>query len=452
MPTLCHTRVDLCVAAWRLLKLPSAPAGAFVCCAILAWLSMAGLASADDVIEFLSGIRTNGKVVEIRKQQRKIEFEVTISNQTFRRTYPYDQVHAVTYQGKRYVLNPMPADGDSRTPKPTQRTQAEVRALIESEGSTPPEWYDSTPLDYPRTLDLSWPEPPQGPWDNQKNVGQYVWDIINPNPNRWRSGIRLMHFLLAEHKDDAKLSRRIMASLGGMYFRFFQDYPRAAFWWQKAKVTPQSMDGVGLAECYWRLGNRQMALKLISGKTFRLETIKLLGDMGQTDRAVKLAEDYAQRSKQPHWAWLAAADACRIKGDYRKAIAFYQRVLDAAELSNPDYDHRLKRRAEQSIEAIKLFDLLDIRRIPDGTYVDSSVGYEGLVQVTVTVQDGRIQDVEVSDHQEKQFYSALRDMPQQIIAKQSVKDVDATSRATITAEAIVSATAKALQKAGTKTP
>ena len=58
---------------------------------------------------------------------------------------------------------------------------------------------------------------------------------------------------------------------------------------------------------------------------------------------------------------------------------------------------------------------------------------------------GRITDVKVTDHKEKQFYAALTDTPRQIIAKQSVKGVDATSRATITSEAIINASAKALR-------
>jgi uncharacterized protein with FMN-binding domain len=51
----------------------------------------------------------------------------------------------------------------------------------------------------------------------------------------------------------------------------------------------------------------------------------------------------------------------------------------------------------------------------------------------------------VTKHREKQFYAAITDTPAQIIRKQSVKGIDATSRATITSEAIVTATAKALQ-------
>ena len=73
-----------------------------------------------------------------------------------------------------------------------------------------------------------------------------------------------------------------------------------------------------------------------------------------------------------------------------------------------------------------------------------SLGYEGPIEVEVKVQYGRIEAVEVTKHKEKQYYSALRDVPQQIIAKQGVKGVDATSKATITAEAVINAAAKAL--------
>jgi uncharacterized protein with FMN-binding domain len=65
------------------------------------------------------------------------------------------------------------------------------------------------------------------------------------------------------------------------------------------------------------------------------------------------------------------------------------------------------------------------------------------------VQAGRIEEVTVTKHKEKQFYASITETPAAIILKQSVKGVDATSRATITSEAIITATAKALQ-AGAK--
>ena len=64
--------------------------------------------------------------------------------------------------------------------------------------------------------------------------------------------------------------------------------------------------------------------------------------------------------------------------------------------------------------------------------------------MAVTVHSGRITDVKVEKHEEKQFYSSIKDTTADIVAKQGVKGVDATSGATITAVAIINASAKAL--------
>jgi uncharacterized protein with FMN-binding domain len=47
-------------------------------------------------------------------------------------------------------------------------------------------------------------------------------------------------------------------------------------------------------------------------------------------------------------------------------------------------------------------------------------------------------------YKEKQFYAALTDTPRQIITTQSILEIDGTSGATITSQAIINATAKAL--------
>ena len=66
--------------------------------------------------------------------------------------------------------------------------------------------------------------------------------------------------------------------------------------------------------------------------------------------------------------------------------------------------------------------------------------------VEVTVTGGRLESVKITDHKEKQFYSSLTDTPAQLIKRQSVQGIDGTSGATITSQAIVNATAKALAK------
>ena len=86
----------------------------------------------------------------------------------------------------------------------------------------------------------------------------------------------------------------------------------------------------------------------------------------------------------------------------------------------------------------------DVSRVADGSYRSSSIGYNGNLEVEVQVAGGQINAVKVTRHREKQFYAALTDTPGQILKKQSVQGVEATSRATITSQAIVNATAKAL--------
>jgi uncharacterized protein with FMN-binding domain len=194
------------------------------------------------------------------------------------------------------------------------------------------------------------------------------------------------------------------------------------------------------------MGNKQMAMQTLDTRRIGIDTIKLLGDMRETRRALQLADAYIARARQPQEGLIVAGYACRLAGNYQKAIRYYERVLATDRMDNPDYDKRMRDRATESIEAIKLFELSDVKRVADGTYPGSSLGYEGQIEVEVVVKDRLIEDVRVTKHKEKQFYSALTDVPAQIIRKQGVKGVDATSRATITAEAIINATAKALAK------
>lgn len=407
-------------------------------------------ASAEDLVEFLNGAKARGTVKEIRKQKKEFDFEVQLGGRTLVRTYTFDKIQAVTMNGKRYEFAKRAASGlgANRVGPATLRTREQVLELIDTVGRTPPDWFESTQLDYPKTLDLSWPlKPPQKAWNNRKNVGQYKWDVINPNPGRWKSGLRLFHEIMASHKNEPALLRRDMKAIAEMHFELFQDYPRAAFWLRQAKTKLPEPQAIHLAECYWRLGSRPMALELLNSRRLPANSIKLLGDMAQTDRAAKLAESfgrsYPDRAAEPY---LLAGDACRLGGRYDQAIGFYQKVLDGKNARNKNYEKIYTGRARDSIEAIKLFDKADVSKVADGSYKASSTGYTGAVEVEVKVVNGKIEDVRVTRHTEKQFYAALTDTPSQILKKQSVQGIDATSRATITSQAIVNSTAKALAK------
>ena len=331
------------------------------------------------------------------------------------------------------------------------RTRADVQAIIQKAGTTPPEWWDAVPLDYPKTLDLSWPEKPPGQWNAQKNVGQYLWSVINENPSHWRSGIRFLHYLLTYHKDNPGPLGRAMEALAGSYFNLFQDHARAAFWWQKVAQRRELhfFEEVRLAECYWRLGNKEMAsaeLKKID-EYVSASQVKLWSDMGDLDKALKLA-GYMTSDDEPSTVadgHLAAGDACRVHGQFQQALTHYGKVMAIQPVGKwKGGIERCRKRAQANAEAVKLYDALDLKRIPDGTYTARSDAYVGPLQVAVAVKAGRIESVRVTQHQDKQYYTSIAEIPRRIVAAQSVQGIDAVTSATITCEAIVNATAKAL--------
>jgi len=171
-----------------------------------------------------------------------------------------------------------------------------------------------------------------------------------------------------------------------------------------------------------------------------------MADMGDTPKALQLAEAFA-KSGYGDMAYLYAGDACRIQGRLGEALAYYEQALKTpAQGRQKGRIERNHARARANIEGIRVFDSLDLSRVRDGKYQAQSIGYAGDVHVEVTVAGGRIEAVRVTEHKEKQFYSALTDTPKQIIAKQGVTGIDAVSGATITSEAIINATARALSK------
>ena len=408
---------------------------------------------AEAVVELVSGAQVKGRITA--RDDQYVTLEVTMGGRAYSRKYATDRIAAITVGDRREVLNATAGSGGASASGPAsagpapvgiERSRKEIERLIDELGRTPPDWWDSVPLNYPKTLDLSWPQKPPPPWNNQKNVGQYLWDVLQPNPRKWREGVRFVHHLLELHADDSEKRTRAMTTLGRLYYLLLQDYARAAFWWRQAGVGPgnRSPQGVNLAECYWRLGNQQMALELLDEIPVYYTTIKLLADMGQTDRALKIA-DAAGRGAYPDMAYLYAGDACRVAGRYQQAIGYYEKVLDVPATGRAK--QRIERnhvRARANIEGIRIYDTLDLARVADGTYRAASPGYAGQVHVEVTVRSGRIESVQVTEHQEKQFYTALTETPRKIIERQTVGGIDATTSATITSEAIINATAKAL--------
>jgi uncharacterized protein with FMN-binding domain len=331
----------------------------------------------------------------------------------------------------------------AKVPPPKSKSRAEVLAMIKKEGSTPPDWFAATPLNFPKTLDLGWSQPPPGsPWDPNKNVSQFIWTSINENEARWKEGVKFLHHMLTVNKDKPATVKQVMTALGNMYHDLHQDWARAAFWKQMAGDT----DSIELAHCYFKLGSKDMAVDILSkygqDNTRHASVVRLWSEMGEPARALKLAEQMA--NSIPDAGNLAAGDVCRTVGKYSEALTYYQNAVSAKSGSR-DLNQNQKR-AQASIDAIKSVELLDLKKVPDGKYKADSFGYSGQVEVEVTVAGAKITDVRVSRHTEKQYYSSINETCANLVKKQGAKGVDATSGATITSEAIINAAVKALPR------
>lgn len=327
---------------------------------------------------------------------------------------------------------------------PKDKSKAEVQALIKKVGVTPPDWFAATPLNYPKSIDLTWKDPPQGAaWDPSKHIGHFIWTSINENEGRWKEGVRFFHHVLTVNQKDPVIVKRTMGALANMYHNLHEDWARAAFWWEKAGDTTN----LDLAHCYFKLGSKAMAMEILkqysTDTTRHCNVARLWAELGDPDKALKMALQTA--GSVADVGFLAAGDICRLAGRSKEALGHYQKVLDTA--SGGRDLKQAKGRAQASLEAIRLVDTLDLKKVPDGTYRDQSLGYSGQVSVELSVAGGRIAAVKVTGHSEKQYYSAIIDTTRQLVAKQGSKGVDATSGATITSEAIINASLKALAKA-----
>jgi tetratricopeptide (TPR) repeat protein len=244
--------------------------------------------------------------------------------------------------------------------------------MIAKVGASAPDWWDSVPLKYPDRLDLDWPLNPGGDWNNQKNVGQYIWDVINPNPGRWKEGIKLVHHLMLRNKGDRAKLARSMECLGIMFHNFTQDWLRAAFWWRMSMKYGQPIDQVELANCFWRMSCEEMAREILeqftNDYTRNGAIIKLWADMGKLDKALSLAEQKA-RSGNPNIAYLAAGNACRQAGRMAEALVHYRKAADAEPPDKNSGDfNRARVQAAENIAVIRTFDLLDLKRTANGRY------------------------------------------------------------------------------------
>jgi uncharacterized protein with FMN-binding domain len=440
---------------------------------LAAVLSAVAPASADELV-LTSGRRYKGLV--LAQTDQYVEFKIVRATGKMVVRYPKRMVESLTIDGIEPVYDkpapkpiqtrpavpkpttahhptpapkptPKPTPAPTASGKPPTRSRNEIEAMVLRVGRTQPDWWGSAKLDYPKTLDLGGRNKAEG-WKPEINIGARIYSVITPNPRRWRGGIRLMHHVLTVRKDDPQMLHEAMGHLGHMYYRYEKDWLRAAFWWREVLERanqPWADQIVCLADCYRRLGNDAMAAATL--RRYQLDrlgfapAVKLWAELGETRLALKVADILVRTGRGgPSYGHLTAGNVHRLVGDYDKAIASFQKAVSTANPKNK----LLIQRARENIDAIRLFERLDVSKIPNGSYAGTVGSFRGPLTVMVVVADGRIESVKVTKHTDDVFYTAPEDVPAQIVAKQSLKGIDAVTGATVTSEAIINAAAKAL--------
>ena len=347
---------------------------------------------------------------------------------------------------------PAPATAPASQPaSAVTRTREQVEAYIELMGKTKPEWFDAVELNTPATMDMTLSNPKDEGWQPQKNLGTYMWAVIGSNPSRYREGAKLLHqALVVNQKNPAKLAQ-VMEMLGTTYYDLLQDYARAVYWWRKAdKLAPAKFyNTLRYARAYYKLGCREMTLDIIGrlgrDNTRHADIARLWAEMGETQRAMGMAEAVA-RDGRPDVGYLAAGDFCRQRGEFKRAMGYYQRVVAATQSAGRDLEYN-QNRAQRNLDGIKILDALDLTKVKDGTYSGEAIGFKGPLGVEVVIKAGRLESVRVTRTEEDRPLTALTEVPEHIIDKQGLKGVDVTAAATVTSDAIINATGKALQSA-----
>ncbi len=438
-------------------------AGRALLCLTLLVTGLAALPAARaDELELTSGRKYQGKLVQ--EDDNYVVFEAILGGRSAKLTFPRSLVRKVTpgpvptpaKPPASAPADPPPASRPAKpppdAPDPGRRPPSvgEVEALIARAGKTTPEWWDSVPLQVPQTLDLAGTKKVQG-WQPQVKLGAHWYSVINPNPSRWKPGVKLLDHVVSYRSQSSRTQLpEALSLLARSYVRLMKDWARGAYWYRQfltsgARVHPSAVSD--LAECYWRLGSPSMATVVL--RRYGLDrvgcpgAIRIWAEMGHLNQALAAAEGLARGGQMPA-AYLAAGNACRQAGKLKQALTYYDKV---AALPAGGQHRRYRELAAAAAEAIRLYESLDLSRIPDNDYTGESVGFRGPVRVKITIKGGRIESVEVARHREDMPFTSITDVPGSIVAKQGLRGVDTITGATVTSEAIISAAAKALGSA-----
>ncbi len=433
-----------------------------------------------DEIELTNGRKYQGLLIE--REGGFVTFKAVVGSGTIEMMFPQRMVRSLKVDGKMPTPAPSPEPATPREPevdptrpvtvepkppvvRPTptpvgtgRLSSSQINARIIEAGKTPPDWWDSVGLNYPSTLDLTGMNKAEG-WAPQRNIGAFWYTVLNPNPGKWRGGIKVFDHCVKARKGNRRTLPAAQSLLARSYMRFEKDWARAAFWYRRMLArNPMGRQSAylasSLAECYWWMGSKSMAsgqLKKYQMHRFGSPAVvRLWGQMGESRYALTVARWLERRGGAGVPGYLAAGSAIRGAGKLPQARKYFQKAVDVGKaITGKGRPLKYIRTAEAAVEAVTLFEKIDLATVPDGTHTGRcDAGYRGPIEVEVAVKGGRIESARVSMHTEDMPFTSIKDTPASIVANQGLAGVDTITGATITCEAIINAAVMALAGAG----
>ncbi|GAA0068384.1 hypothetical protein UT300002_31700 [Clostridium perfringens] len=126
-------------------------------------------------------------------------------------------------------------------------------------------------------------------------------------------------------------------------------------------------------------------------------------------------------------------------------------ILSNKNVKTPEQSRKLEKsnnKEKEDIDNKKDENNMNLNGIKDGTYLGEAKGYGGNIKVKVTIESGKIKNIEVLSHSETPKYYENGSKVIGSIIKANSTDVDAVSGATLTSNGIKNAVRDALSKAG----
>jgi len=317
------------------------------------------------------------------------------------------------------IASPTAFGQDAAAPAPVEiMTGRPSMAKAMGELKIPPAWFESTPVAYDTDQ----------PWGKAR---QHIRQVLaKGDPASLRQAVKLTHLYHAKGDIGDGHEYGMYLFIGGEIAWAIKVY--------EPFLTAKEAEGdhldshayLCLAACYWHFGEYTKAFETLNRAMARLPEPPW-DVVNKANLNAMMGDLYADMGR--------TKDAAR---HYRVAIELYPTS------KQPHGRHLLPRYVAKAEAKLGMLRTGPVQpgQLKDGTYTARAIGYGKDVTANVTVAKGVIDRIDITHHENIPL-DALDVVPARIIAAQSL-DVDGVTGATITSDAIRTATFDALLQAG----